>query len=337
MFNKGLTVKQIMRAFSSDGRLICTWGVIENEIKRLSETKSAKLKIPRVKRVDRWKPPESRLQRTTVWSFPDRGSWAVHTNNYRGNWSPYVPSNIIRQYTKKGEWILDGFVGGGTTLIESWLLGRNCIGVDISSNAIRICKQRLRDIKTHAIKSKFDLPIAKVTARLGDARHLAFLKDQSFDLVCTHPPYANALRYTHSAKGDLSLLSNVKKFCDEMEKVALEFNRVLKPNKRCAILLGDIRKHNRAVPLAYMALERFQKAGFILEDIIIKTQHHDRSNEFFEGKPRSKFRFRISHEYLFVMKKTVGIALRKHQMNVQNEQSVSREETLPLLPTMPKN
>jgi DNA modification methylase len=305
MYNEGLTVKQIMQRFSAGGRLICTWGVIEKEIRRLAETPGISLKIPQVERVQRWKPGDPGLQRTTVWSFEERGAWAVHTNEYRGNWSPYVPRNIIKQYTKKGDWILDGFVGGGTSLIESWLLGRNCVGIDISARAIAVSRKRLNELGKHAAKMKFKLPKVKVFARKADARDLGFIKDGSIDLVCSHPPYANALRYTYSTEGDLSHISKIDVFCDEMEKVASEFNRVLKINKRCAILLGDVRRRNMVVPLAYKVLERFLRQGFELEDIIMKTQHHDRSNGFFRGRPRTRFRFRISHEYLFVMKKLV--------------------------------
>ena len=31
----------------------------------------------------------------TIWSFKSRGNWATHNGNYRGNWSPYIPRNII--------------------------------------------------------------------------------------------------------------------------------------------------------------------------------------------------------------------------------------------------
>jgi hypothetical protein len=60
---------------------------------------------------------------TTVWSFPDRGDWATHVGNYRGNWSPYIPRNLILRYTQPGELVLDQMMGSGTTLVECKLLG----------------------------------------------------------------------------------------------------------------------------------------------------------------------------------------------------------------------
>lgn len=41
-----------------------------------------------------------KLEMTTVWSFPKRGNWATHSGMYRGNWSPYVPRNLILKFTK---------------------------------------------------------------------------------------------------------------------------------------------------------------------------------------------------------------------------------------------
>ena len=59
-----------------------------------------------------------KLEMTTVWSFPKRGNWATHSGMYRGNWSPYVPRNLILKFTAEHDWILDQFMGSGTTFKE---------------------------------------------------------------------------------------------------------------------------------------------------------------------------------------------------------------------------
>lgn len=60
-------------------------------------------------------PDNFELQTTSVWDFPDRGKWATHDASYRGNWSPYIPRNIILRYSSEQELILDQFTGSGTT------------------------------------------------------------------------------------------------------------------------------------------------------------------------------------------------------------------------------
>ena len=88
-------------------------------------------------------PDDYTLERTTVWSFEKRGNWATHKGNYRGNWSPYIPRNLILKYTKKGDWVLDQMMGSGTTLVEAKLLERNAIGVDINLDAVMVARDRL--------------------------------------------------------------------------------------------------------------------------------------------------------------------------------------------------
>lgn len=55
------------------------------------------VKVPLSKeyKIEKFEPENFKLERTTVWSFPDRGDWATHKGNYRANWSPYIPRNLI--------------------------------------------------------------------------------------------------------------------------------------------------------------------------------------------------------------------------------------------------
>ena len=96
-------------------------------------------------RISIWEPPNLELEKTTLWSFPERGDWATHSGEYPGNWSPYIPRNVILRYTREGEVVLDQFVGSGTTLIEAKLLNRKGIGFDINENAVKIAQQKIRD------------------------------------------------------------------------------------------------------------------------------------------------------------------------------------------------
>ena len=89
-------------------------------------------------------PSDFALEKTTIWSFKERGDWATHSGEYRGNWSPYVPRNLILRYTKPGEWVLDQFVGSGTTLVEAKLLNRHAIGLGINNKAINLARKNCK-------------------------------------------------------------------------------------------------------------------------------------------------------------------------------------------------
>ena len=137
-------------------------------------------------------PDNFRLEQTTVWSFPDRGSYATHSGKYRGNWSPYVPRNLILRYSKPGDWILDQFMGGGTTLVEAKLLNRHAVGVDINPQSVSISETNLQ----FQCESN-----SKIFTRNGSATDLHFIKDSRIDFICTHPPYANIIKYSKGIEG----------------------------------------------------------------------------------------------------------------------------------------
>jgi len=243
----------------------------------------------------RLQPENFDLECTTVWSFPKRGNWATHRSDYRGNWSPQVVRNLILRYSNEWDTVLDPMVGGGTTLIECKLTGRRGIGIDINPNAINITKERLN----------FDyLYFQPQKCFIGDARKLEAIPDDSVDLILTHPPYVDIIKYSDGRiKEDLSSIHSIDVFCDEIEKVARECFRVLKSNKYCAVLIGDTRRRKFYIPIAYKVMERFIKAGFVLKEDIIKIQHRCKATGFWVKKSRLHNFLLIMHEHIFVFQK----------------------------------
>lgn len=246
------------------------------------------------KKIKKWAPDDFELEMTTIWSFPNRGDWATHDAKWRGNWSPYIPRNILLRYSQENDKVLDQFAGGGTTLVEAKLLNRNIIGLDINDVAIERCKE----------KTDFDVEGAngKVYIRKADARNLYFIDDESIDLICTHPPYANIIKYSEDIPEDLSLLK-VNDFLEEMKKVASESYRVLKKNKFCAILMGDTRQKGHMIPMSFEVMKIFEDAGFKLKELIIKQQHNCRATGYWKTNSVKYNFLLIAHEYLFVFKK----------------------------------
>lgn len=247
-----------------------------------------------VKTIKKWEPEDFELEMTTHWSFPKRGDWATHDAKWRGNWSPYIPRNLLLRYSQEGDLVLDQFAGGGTTLVEAKLLNRNIIGVDINDVALERCKEKI-DFDYEAAKGRVEL-------HKGDARNLDFISDDSIDFVCTHPPYANIIKYSEGIEGDLSQLK-VSEFLEEMKLVASESYRVLKKGKFCAILMGDTRQKGHMVPMSFDVMRIFKEAGFKLKELIIKEQHNCRATGYWKTNSIKYNFLLIAHEYLFVFKK----------------------------------
>lgn len=249
-------------------------------------------KIPELQPID------FKVERTTVWSFPDRGDWATHTPQYRGNWSPRVVRNLIELYSKPGDLVLDPLVGGGTTPVECMLTGRNSISSDINPGAISITRNRLDLPKS----IKEQLPKTKHRTFVGDVRNLDKICNDSVDLIATHPPYANIIKYTPSVEGDLSQINDYGLFFSEFRKAIKEFHRVLKPGAYCAILMGDTHNKSHFVPITARLMIDFLREGFILKEDIIKKEWNCESDRNLGKYSNSNFLLTM-HEHLFVFRK----------------------------------
>lgn len=302
-YNKGNNPKKIMYdIFSVNKQPLFTWSVIEKEINIMIE-EGKPVNLPVKKNITKWEPEDNKfmkwLDKTTTWHFKKRGDWATHSGRYRGNWPPQIPRYFISKYTKPGDWVFDGFLGGGTTLVECKLLGRNAIGYDINPFAVNITKKQLDVIDEESKKSLIKLPSSKIIVEENDVISTKNIKDKFFDLICTHPPYFNSLKYTHGNQRDLSRINSVDKFLENIALASKNFYRVLKPKKKCVILIGDIRKKNFIYPLGSKVMDVFLDQKFKLKDTIIKQQYNDRSTSFYVNQ---KIR-RINHEYLYIFEK----------------------------------
>ncbi len=245
-------------------------------------------------------PTDFELECSSVWSFPRRWNWLTHNSKWRGNWSPEVVRNLILRYSEKWDFLLDPMIWWGTTAIEAKILWRNLLCYDVNLEAIKLTKSLL--------DFEIDLEWQEEFWRIEIQEHNATktnknLKDESIDFILMHPPYADIIKYSDWIKWDLSQIHDIDEFCDEMEKVAKEGLRVLKPWKFCAILMGDTRRNKMYQPLAFKVMERFLKVGFTLKEDIIKVQHNCKATWFWVKKSKDHNFLLIMHEHLFIFQK----------------------------------
>lgn len=118
------------------------------------------------------------------------------------------------------------------------------------------------------------------------------------DLIFAHPPYANIIKYSKNIKEDISRLE-LNEFLYQMKLFSKECFRVLKKNKYCAVLIGDIRKNKNVIPLGFYIMSIFIETGFTLKEIIIKEQHNCKKTGYWSQNQSRDF-YLLAHEYIFI-------------------------------------
>jgi len=227
--------------------------------------------------------------------------------NHPASFPEELASRIIEIFTKKGDNVLDPFLGSGTTIISAINTHRNCVGIDLSKDYCLLSKDRAR--------KSIDNSNVNYSIICGDSmKEIDRLENSSFDLCVTSPPYwdilnmkrtvdANDLKKGYSKKEkDLGNITDYLEFINSMKKLFLKIKDKLKPDSYCVINVMDIRKKDRFYPLHMDLIVALKEIGYKLDDIII----WDRQNEYNNMKPLGypyKFRINKVHEYLLIFYK----------------------------------
>lgn len=65
--------------------------------------------------------------------------------NHSATFPRSLPEWFIKLFTKEDDWVLDPFVGCGTTCEVSQQLGRNSVGIDIMEHYVSIAKEKVTE------------------------------------------------------------------------------------------------------------------------------------------------------------------------------------------------
>src|SRR5437879_10120266 len=141
-------------------------------------------------------------------------SWFVHRPDPRGDRKirhpASFPESLVREFvsffTKKGEIVVDPFVGTGSTLVAALETGRSGIGFEIVNKYADISKERVGDAlaqrraRNEATESKSSW--AKIIT--ADSARLSKIWRENglppADYCITSPPYWNQLKKSHMRK-----------------------------------------------------------------------------------------------------------------------------------------
>ncbi len=273
---------------------------LERFEKALTQVKSNKINDINL---NRWKEYDD-LITDSLWIIDKRDSSGVHTAGYWGNFIPQIPNQMLKRYTKKGDWVLDTFVGCGTTLIESQRLGRNAIGVELQETVA----QKARELISYE-PNKYGVVTEVVT---GDSTEvdlkeiLAKHNQNTVQLLIMHPPYFDIIKFSKNPR-DLSNAPSVDKFLEMMNVIVDNASAVLEKGRYFALVIGDKYSKGEWIPLGFLTMNEVLKKRFMLKSIIVKNFEETTSKR----NQKELWRYRalvggfyiFKHEYIFVFRK----------------------------------
>ena len=273
-------------------------------LNRLKES-IQKVKTSKVNDINflRWKEYDGIIT-DSLWVLDKRDTSGAHLGWYWGNFIPQIPHQMMLRYTKKGDWVLDTFVGSGTTLIECRRLGRNGIGIELNQEVAQKAKEL---VEKEQNKNNVISEVVAGDSRVIDIKHI--LNKYGIDkvqLIIMHPPYHDIIRFSKDER-DLSNAKNTEEFLKMLGSVVDNAVPYLEKDRYFVLVIGDKYFKGEWIPLGFYCMQEVLKRGYLLKSIIVKNFEETR------GKRNQKelWRYRalvggfyiFKHEYIMLFKK----------------------------------
>ncbi len=199
-------------------------------------------------------------------------SWFVHSPPRRDRTKIVHPSGFpetfvqgfIEFFTKPGMWILDPFLGTGSTLLAAHAAGRNAVGVEINPKYAGIASTRLKGVGGGSLTKQIVLE--------GDSRRLTELLSgfPEMDFCITSPPYWNQLVrasmrqrdrlergwdtvYSSDVR-DIGNIGVYRDFVEVQKSIFEQVYRVVKPRGYLVVVTNNVFADGRLWPLAFDTL-----------------------------------------------------------------------------------
>lgn len=240
----------------------------------------------------------------SLWNFPARARGNGHANEYHGNYIPQIATQTLKRYTRKGDVVLDMFLGSGTTAIEARRLGRRCIGVEIKRELVTDIRAKFADdLGVRVVQADSRTPRAANAV----SRVLEEWGEDHAQLLMLHPPYHDIIRFS-DLDGDLSNAASTEEFLHDFTAIARRGFRLLEPGRFAILIIGDKYAGGELVPLGFYCMQAMMASGFRLKSVVVKNVA---GNEIGKGQRENLWRYRalrggfylFKHEYVMILQK----------------------------------
>jgi DNA modification methylase len=248
---------------------------------------------------------------------------------------PSLAEHFIKIYTRKADWVLDPFMGVGTTGDVAEIFGRNFMGFEISRKFFQLARKGIDSVDARYFEYVKESKGLKTEKRLFNESCLNLCKYISPDtvtLTITSPPYGHLLKniarsfaaytyskniykdkgrkltsaYTNKAEdfGNQSLES----YCDSVSELMKQLYLVTTPSGYNVWVVRDHREMTSHLPYINLhgkIIELAQKNSWVLSDIVMWDQTKQRHLVKLGGKRSRRFYFNIGHSFILAFRKNI--------------------------------
>jgi len=201
-------------------------------------------------------------------------SWFIHRPVRRPDAKILHPASFpeslarefIQFFTKKGELVVDPFLGTGSSMVACAETGREGVGVEIMEKYGSIASRRVRNALVQSEAKIRSVRVfqndSKQLSKLWASKHL-----RPADYCITSPPYWNQLRRNSMrqkprvARGfdtdygdnpdEVGSINDYDAFLASMKRVFSEVHKIMKPRGYLTVITNNVFHNGRMYPLAF--------------------------------------------------------------------------------------
>jgi len=255
--------------------------------------------------LNRWKEYDD-IETDSLWIFKNRDRSGAHNSKYWGNYIPQIPNQLLQRYTKANDWVLDPFLGSGTTLIECKKLGRNAIGVELQKHVARIAEKNVKNESNLFTKNVVTEIINDDSASVDLNPIKKKLGIDNFQFIMYHPPYWDIIQFSE-LESDLSNASTLEEFLNQFKAVLDNTLPHLEKDRFFAIVISDKYEKGEWIPLGFETMQMVKEQGHLLKSVIVKNFDTTKGKQSQEGLWRYRALaggfYIFKHEYIFLFQK----------------------------------
>jgi len=203
------------------------------------------------------------------------------------------PESLVKEFieffTKKEEWVIDPFLGTGSTLVAARSCERNGIGIELIDKYYKIAKKRA---ETNDGELQFTSEIKEVVIKGNSLNLKKLLKDHRLEkkeikYCITSPPYWNQLKRNNirqknrkdkgldtqysdfNNKEDIGNIDDYDQFIEWQAKIFDNVFEVLANGAYLTIITNNVFADGKLFPLAYdtaISLTKREQCSWVLKD-----------------------------------------------------------------------